>query len=96
MGRLRLHGHMGTRLMEPLVKVDTDGRGNLLKLTREQANAYVAAHAGAKIVGLTVAATSEGVTADGPDFGIAQGGIEYPPESTPLVAHESKATRRKG
>lgn len=34
----------------PLVRVDTDGKGNLLKLTRREADAYVATHTGAKIV----------------------------------------------
>jgi hypothetical protein len=34
----------------PLVRVDTDGKGNLLKLTRRQADEFVATHAGAKIV----------------------------------------------
>ena len=38
----------------PLVRVDTDGRRNLLKMTRQAAERYVAAHPGSSIVGATV------------------------------------------
>jgi hypothetical protein len=34
----------------PLVRVDTDGKGNLLKLTEKEADAYIASHPGAKRV----------------------------------------------
>lgn len=60
----------------PLVRVDTDGRGNFLKLTRAQADAYVAIHPGAKLVGVVVA--SVGTVPDGPDLGVAIGGFEEP------------------
>ena len=58
----------------PLVRVDTDGRGNFLKLTRAQADAYVAIHPGATVVGDVVA--SVGTVPDGPDLGVAIGGFE--------------------
>jgi len=36
----------------PLVRVDTDGRGTLIKMTRKEADVFLASHTGSKVVAM--------------------------------------------
>lgn len=66
----------------PLVRVDVDGRRNLIKMTRKAAEQYVAAHPGASIVGVPRAVPVP------PGLSVAPGLAEEKPAPPPHARDE--------
>ncbi|MGI8423580.1 MAG: hypothetical protein ACR2NO_05635 [Chloroflexota bacterium] len=73
----------------PLVRVDTDGRGNFINMTRKQADEYIAGHSGASIAAarepVSDEVTVESFTAPAEDASTA---------STTTTTTETKSTKK--